>query len=50
MEPDKEGLRVARRLSRWHLGYGDWADTLIYAYLNPETAEKALMLEMGEEE
>ena len=40
--PDPEGQRVAREYARWHLGYSEWADSIIYAYLNPEKAAERL--------
>lgn len=43
-----EGLQVARAYARWHLGYSDWADTILYAYLNPAKARERLSEEMDE--
>jgi hypothetical protein len=41
-EPDPEGMKAARALAGWHLGHPSWADTIINAYLNPETAMERL--------
>lgn len=47
--PDQEGLKVARRLSRWYIGYPGWADRIVDAYLNPERVQKELKEEMGDD-
>jgi hypothetical protein len=49
-EPDAEGMRVARAVAQWHLGYGYWAEKLVGAYLNPEAAEASLRREKGEDD
>lgn len=41
-EPDRKGLEAARAVARWELGYPDWADRLIGAYLDPERALRIL--------
>lgn len=35
---DAEGMRAARAVAQWHLGYTSWADLIVNAYLNPEAA------------
>lgn len=42
---DPAGLQAAREYAHWHLGYSQWADDLLYAYLNPETATARLKAE-----
>lgn len=42
VEPNERGLRAARAVSQWHIGFEDWADMLIDAYLNPDEALAAL--------
>ncbi|WP_067201231.1 hypothetical protein [Microbacterium sp. XT11] len=37
-EPSAGGLAAARRLAGWELGDPSWANAIISAYLNPETA------------
>ena len=37
-----ERMRAARRVSHWYLGYSDWADMLVGAYMNPVDALEAL--------
>lgn len=44
-EPDAKGLAAARAVAGWHLGYREWADQLIDAYLNPEAAMETLRKE-----
>jgi hypothetical protein len=48
-EPDENGLRAARAVAGWHLGYPSWADKLIGAYLNPEVALENLRREQGDD-
>lgn len=45
---DEEGLRAARAIAGWYLGYSSWADKIIGAYLNPDEALKNLRREKGE--
>lgn len=47
---DEEGLRAARAVAGWYLGYQSWADTLIGAYLNPQEAMENLRREKGEDD
>lgn len=47
-EFDPEGIRAARAVAVWHLGYGSWADTLVRAYLNPKEALERLEREKEE--
>lgn len=48
-ERDRDGRIVARRVARWRIGDPDWADTIIDAYLNPNTAQKQLEQEMRDD-
>lgn len=41
-------LEQARRRARWEIGDPSWADTILYAYLNPASDHAALALEMEE--
>lgn len=45
--PDRDGLRAAREYATWHLGYPDWADAIIGAYLDPDAADERLRREKG---
>lgn len=36
---DPEGLKRARELAQWKLGYRAWADAILEAYFNPESSE-----------
>lgn len=45
---EREGIRVARRIARWHIGDPYWADLIIAAYKNPSTHEAELDAEMAE--
>jgi hypothetical protein len=47
---DEGGLRAARAVAGWYLGYASWADQIIGAYLNPEEALKNLRREKGEDD
>lgn len=47
--PDQDGLIVARRYARWHIGDPSWADAIISAYLNPDTAQAQLQQDMRDE-
>lgn len=49
-EADPVGLQAARAVSSWELGYPDWADKLIRAYLNPELARRELAIERGDDD
>lgn len=44
-----EGLRAARAVAGWYLGYQSWADQLIDAYLDPDEALRKLAVAKGEE-
>lgn len=44
---NEEGLTVARRFARWHLGDPSWAGEILWAYANPEAASKKLDEEMA---
>ena len=46
-ERDRDGRIVARRVARWYIGDPEWADTIIDAYLNPNTAQKQLEQEIN---
>lgn len=46
---DRDGRIVARRVARWRIGDPDWADTIIDAYLNPDTAQRQLEQEMRDD-
>lgn len=35
---NEAGLNAARRVARWHLGYPSWADQIIDAYNDPDSA------------
>ena len=50
MSNDAEGLRVARRIARWHMGDASWADVIIAAYKNPSMHERELDAEISEGE
>lgn len=39
-EPDPIGLKAAKRYAGWHIGDAQWAESIIYAYLNPERANE----------
>ena len=48
-EPDRDGLIVARRVARWHIGDPDMADLIIHAYLNPDAAQAQLEADQKED-
>lgn len=39
---NEEGLNAARRLAGWEIGDAYWANLIIEAYLNPDTANARL--------
>lgn len=49
LQPEPEGLRVARAVSQWEIGDPSWANVILEAYLNPELAMKQLHEEKGTE-
>lgn len=36
MELSEDGLRAARRYAEWNLGDPSWANSILWAYQNPE--------------
>jgi hypothetical protein len=44
-EPNARGLTVAQDCARWFIGDPYWADLIVRAYLNPETAAAELLVE-----
>ena len=48
MSDDTEGVRVARRVARWHIGDPSWADLIIGAYKDPVAYEQRLEDEISE--
>lgn len=48
--PESDGLSAARAYAAWHLGYPDWADSIIDVYLNPAEAREALAIEMRDDD
>lgn len=43
------GREVARQVARYYIGDATWADTIIHAYENPDTALHALQEDMEDE-
>lgn len=41
-ELDAKALGIARRYARWEIGSSGWADLILWAYFNPDAAEKYL--------
>ena len=42
---NREGLNAARRWAACHIGDAAWADDILRAYFNPETAKEELSRE-----
>lgn len=41
-ERNESGLGAARRYARWHLGDSAWADSILWAYENPDETHARL--------
>lgn len=39
---DHDGMVVARRVARFHIGDPEWAPLIVGAYLDPDRAQRAL--------
>lgn len=48
MDKHEAGMRAARRVAQYNIGDATWADLIVSAYLNPESALEQLRAEQGD--